>query len=93
MKAESIAVLAGVIALVVFAAPHVASALGVAREWVNPSSGRKSSLSPSDRAGWVNRLFSLASASDEAGESQVAAQARALIDALVNRQESAKRGK
>jgi len=93
MTAENVAVLAGVIALVVFAAPHVASALGVAREWVNPSSGLKPGLSPSDRAGWVNRLFSLAAASDEADEPQVAAQARALIAALVNQQEPARRGK
>lgn len=51
------------------------------------------SLSPSDRAGWVNRLFSLAASADAAGEPQVAAAARSLITALVSHQEPAKKGK
>jgi|GEM_PF-6255927 hypothetical protein len=46
-----------------------------------------------DRADWVNRLFGLAAAADEAGEPVVASAARALITALVTPQEPAKRGK
>jgi len=54
---------------------------------------RAPSLSPSDRAGWVNRLFSLAASADKAGEAQVAAAARALIAALVQQQDAVKKGK
>jgi hypothetical protein len=46
------------------------------------ASGRMTAAS---RANWVNRLFALAVASDAAGDSEVAASARALIAALVGR--------
>jgi hypothetical protein len=54
---------------------------------------RAPSLSPSDRAGWVTRLFSLAASADEAGEAQVASSARALIAALVHQPDVSKKGK
>lgn len=50
-------------------------------------------LSPSCRAAWVNRLFLLVAAADEAGEGHVASNARALISSLVVPQEAAKKGK
>lgn len=68
------------------------AAAAVALAWPYIPKLRPSALSPSDRAWWVNRLFSLASAADEAGETLVASSARALIASLVNQQEPAKRG-
>jgi|688.fasta_scaffold51142_7 hypothetical protein len=48
-------------------------------------------LSPKCRAAWVNRLFLLVEAAEQAGESQVAANARDLISSLVVPQEAPKR--
>lgn len=70
-----------------------ATAAAGAAAWPYIPKARAAGISASDRAGWVNRLFSLAASADEAGESQVAAAARALIAALVNQQEATKRGK
>lgn len=50
-------------------------------------------LSPAERAAWVNRLFLLVDAAEQAGEAQVAANARALISSLVVPQEAPKRGR
>jgi hypothetical protein len=50
-------------------------------------------VSPSGRAGWVNRLFVLACQADESGEPAVAAAARALISALVAEKELPKKGR
>lgn len=52
-----------------------------------------SPLSPSDRAAWVNRLFLLVDAAEQAGEGQVAANARALISSLVVPQEAPKKAR
>jgi len=51
------------------------------------------SLSPSERAGWVNRLFSLVGVAEEAGEPQVAEAARQLIATLVHPQPASKKVK
>lgn len=53
----------------------------------------RASLSPSDRAGWVNRLFILVGVAEEAGEPQVAEAARQLIATLVHPQPVSKRVK
>lgn len=81
MTPAMVAIVAALVAGGAFALPYI------------PFPARSSGLSSSDRAGWVNRLFALAAAADDAGEPHVAAQARALIAALVNQQEPAKRGK
>jgi len=71
-----------------------ALAAAVAFSWPYlPRFASNSALSPPERAVWVNRLFVLAAAADEAGESQVAAAARSLIASLVSQQEVSKRGK
>lgn len=51
------------------------------------------SLSPSERAGWVNRLFALVGVAEEAGEPQVAEAARQLIATLVHPQPTSRRSK
>lgn len=58
-----------------------------------PSARKDPPLSPPCRAAWVNRLFLLVDAADQAGEGQVASCARALISSLVVPQEAARRGK
>lgn len=74
--------------LVAFAAALAALAAAV---WPYIPKPGASGISASDRAGWVNRLFALAAAADEAGEVQIASSARSLITALVTRHEVAKR--
>ena len=76
----------------VIAAIAAAAAAGAA-VWPYIPKARSSGISASDRAGWVNRLFSLAASADECGEAQVAAAARALIASLVSQQEASKKGK
>lgn len=70
-----------------------AAAAALAAAWPYIPKSRAAGISASVRAGWVNRLFSLAAAADEAGESQVASSARALISSLVSQHEVTKRGK
>lgn len=81
MTPAMVAIAAALVAGGAFALPYI------------PLPSRSAGLSSADRAGWVNRLFALAAAADEAGEAQIAAQARSLIAALVNQQEPAKKGK
>jgi hypothetical protein len=70
-----------------------AAAALCAAVWPYIPKARSEAEMPDDRAGWVNRLFSLAASADECGEAQVAAAARALIASLVSQQEAPKRGK
>jgi hypothetical protein len=77
-----------VVSVVAFAAVAVAAA------WPYlPQMARSAGISAAERAGWVNRLFSLASQADAEGEAQIASAARALIAALVSQQEAVKRGR
>jgi hypothetical protein len=57
------------------------------------TAARSPGVSPSDRAGWVNRLFVLAVQAEEAGETPVATAARALIAALVAEKELPKKAR
>lgn len=68
---------------------------GVAAMWpmlARVAAGLRRPATGFDRADWVNRLFSLAAAADESGDTSVATAARSLISALVST-EPAKRGK
>lgn len=63
----------------------------VAAAWPYLPSARPGGLPASGRAGWVNRLFTLAAEADAAGEVAVSAAARALIAALVAEKELPKK--
>lgn len=52
-----------------------------------PKPAQSAGISPSDRAGWVNRLFVLVGQAEASGEAAVASAARALIAALVAEKE------
>jgi hypothetical protein len=80
MTATAVAIVAGL-------------AAAVAAVWPYMPSFQSAPLSPGCRAAWVNRLFLLVDAADNAGEAQVADNARSLISALVVPQEAAKRAR
>lgn len=70
------------------------AAAAAAAVWPYLSAIRKDPpLSPPCRASWVNRLFLLVEVAEQAGESQVASNARSLISSLVVPQEPLKRAR
>lgn len=71
----------------------VAAAAAAVMPYLPKPSPAVTGLSSSARADWVNRLFSLASQADAAGEASVAAAARTLIAALVAEKELPKRSR
>ena len=70
-----------------------ASGIAFALPYLPKRAAEAAPVPASVRSWWVNRLFALASQADASGERQLAAAARALIDALVNpSQQASKRG-
>ena len=69
----------------------VAAAAAVA--WPYLPAARPGGVSPSGRAGWVNRLFVLAGEAEASGEAAIASAARALIAAIVAEKELPKKAR